>query len=485
MRLNKIAALLAMAGLSAPVLATNGMNMEGYGPVATGMGGASMAYDNGTAGLINNPATLGLMASGTSRLDLAVGGLHPDVTSTGGGMTSHSGGDAYYMPAVGYVRKDGKLTWGAGMMAQGGMGTEYGSSSMMNGYQSMMFGMTGGAMGTQGMSNQGNRSELGLGRIMLPLVYDVSDNLRIGGTLDYLWGGLDIQMQMSGAMFGAFTQQTSPLGIATGSMVNTLGMMMGANPGQIGDVDWAHFDFSEGGNKMKQRLKTNGWAGNVGFVWKASSQLSVGGVYHAKTRLSDMEGSGTVSMQAVVNGMGTVPVAVTGKLKVVDFQWPETYGLGLAYQVNDRLMLVADYKRIGWAKAMKFAMSFTADATQTGMAQMAGLGGQQMDAVLFTNWKNQNVFQFGGSYKMSDALTLRLGVNLANNPVPDEYMHPLFPATIKDHYTFGFGYAFSKASSIDFSLTHAPKVTVNNGAMGVTTSHAQQNNWQLMYSQRF
>ena len=38
------------------------MNMEGYGPIATGMGGASMAYDNGTAAVINNPATLGLMA---------------------------------------------------------------------------------------------------------------------------------------------------------------------------------------------------------------------------------------------------------------------------------------------------------------------------------------------------------------------------------------------------------------------------------------
>ncbi len=82
MKLKKIAALLAAAGpmvVAAPAFATNGMNMEGYGPIATGMGGASMAYDNGTAGLINNPATLGLMKSGTTRLDVAIGGLHPDV----------------------------------------------------------------------------------------------------------------------------------------------------------------------------------------------------------------------------------------------------------------------------------------------------------------------------------------------------------------------------------------------------------------------
>ncbi|MCX8018817.1 MAG: outer membrane protein transport protein, partial [Rhodocyclaceae bacterium] len=65
-------------------------------------------------------------------------------------------------------------------------------------------------------------------------------------------------------------------------------------------------------------------------------------------------------------------------------------------------------------------------------------------------------------------------------------MNPLFPATIKNHLTLGFGYAFNPVSSIDFSLVHAPKVTVSNSNMGgVTTSHSQQTNWQFMYSHRF
>ncbi|MCX8017706.1 MAG: hypothetical protein N2690_07400, partial [Rhodocyclaceae bacterium] len=96
MKLKKIAALIAIAGLSAPAFATNGMNMEGYGPIATAMGGASYAYDNGSAGMINNPATIGLMKSGTSRLDIAIGGLHPDVNTSFMGMNAPSGGDAYY-----------------------------------------------------------------------------------------------------------------------------------------------------------------------------------------------------------------------------------------------------------------------------------------------------------------------------------------------------------------------------------------------------
>ncbi len=460
--------------------ATNGMNMEGYGPVATGMGGASYAYDNGTAGLINNPATLGLMMSGTSRLDVAVGGLHPDVTTKMAGMpNAHSGGDAYYMPAIGYVRKDGKLTWGAGMMAQGGMGTEYGKNSFLSGGMSMM--------GVPYMSGQENRSELGIGRVMIPLAYDVTDTFRIGGTVDYLWGGLDLQMVMSGQMFGAFTAGTSPLGSASGTMVTTLGGFMGG--GFITDVGWAQFDFSEGTNGMKQKLKTSGWAGNLGFVWQATPKLSIGGVYHAKTSLGDMEGRGALKMNAtgpMLGGTATIPI--TGKLKVIDFQWPETFGLGMAYQVNDKFTLVADYKHIDWSNVMsKFRMSFVADAVQANpmAAGMVGAGATAMNATLVQKWRDQNVFMIGGAYKMTDAFTLRAGLNLANNPVPNKYMHPLFPAIVKNHVTLGAGYAFNKASSLDFSLAYAPEVSATNANMGgVKTTHSQTN-WQLMYSHRF
>jgi hypothetical protein len=51
--------------VSTTVYATNGMNLEGYG-LRYGMGGASMAYDNGTAAMMNNPATLGLMPGNRS-----------------------------------------------------------------------------------------------------------------------------------------------------------------------------------------------------------------------------------------------------------------------------------------------------------------------------------------------------------------------------------------------------------------------------------
>lgn len=88
--------------LTAPAaLATNGMNMEGYGPIATAMGGASFAYDNGTAAVINNPATLSLQVD-AQRLDLALGLLGPHITATAPtGAAADSEATAFFMPAAG------------------------------------------------------------------------------------------------------------------------------------------------------------------------------------------------------------------------------------------------------------------------------------------------------------------------------------------------------------------------------------------------
>jgi long-chain fatty acid transport protein len=174
-----------------------------------------------------------------------------------------------------------------------------------------------------------------------------------------------------------------------------------------------------------------------------------------------------------VGGAGGT-VKIPGSISVKNFQWPETYAVGVAYQVNDQTSLMADYKHIGWAGVMKdFHMVFNPD----------GIPGGYIDATLYQKWEDQNVFEFGGAYKMNDALTLRAGLNLANNPVPDKYMNPLFPAIAKNHVTLGVGYVVSKASSVDFSYVYVPKVTATSG-QGVTVDFGGFSS-QLMYSYRY
>ena len=64
MRLNRLATPISVfvsTLLAAPLAyATNGMNLDAYGALAGGMGGASYAHDSSNSAIMNNPATLGL-----------------------------------------------------------------------------------------------------------------------------------------------------------------------------------------------------------------------------------------------------------------------------------------------------------------------------------------------------------------------------------------------------------------------------------------
>lgn len=456
MQLKKLVLAVSTMAIPGIALATNGMNMEGYGPVALGMGGASIAYDNGSAAMMNNPATLGLMDD-NHRLDMALGFLGPDVNASMGGNASRSSADAFAGPAVGWSRRHDKVTFGVGVYGQGGMGTEYGPDSFMG-------------MGT-GLTT---RSELGVGRLLFPLAYNVSPDLIIGGSVDFVWAGLDLQMAMPAGQMSQMAQSglliPSANVAATGVILN--GFM---NTPATAMSNVGYFDFSNS-NDFSGKAHSTGWAGKLGMTYKLNNQLTLGATYHSKTDLGDMEADGARMLMIADAGTPSASTMATlsGKIKIVDFQWPETYGVGLAYQATDKLMVAADYKRISWASVMKnFHMVFTS----------ADMGGVSMDVKLPQEWKDQDVWMLGFAYQTTDALTLRAGVNIADNPVPDALMHPLFPAIIKNHYTAGFGYRFSKTSSIDFAYSYAPDVSITNSS-GITVSHGQ-NNMQFIYSYRY
>ncbi len=445
--------------------ATNGMNMEGYGAIALGMGGASMAYDNGTAAMMNNPATLAMMDEGVN-LDLALGFLAPQVKSSVDGTTSRSSADMFGGPAFGLVRKHNGLVYGVGVYGQGGMGTEYGNDSILS---------NPNVDPLRQSPNLVNRSEVSVGRVIFPLAYDVNPNLKIGGSVDYVWAGMDLKMAVNGLDFLKMAGGVSPMARAFGPMVDSFkGMMIS---GKISAVNWGYFDFSNQNDFTGQAVGT-GYAGKIGFTYKLDSKTTLGATYHSKTRLGDLEAQDATVLfnvdYAGVGGLTNQRIPVTGKMTVKDFQWPETYGIGIAYEASEKWKLAADYKRINWADAMK---NFTMEFTPTGNA----FNGLPMDVVFYQDWKDQHVLILGAAYRMTDALTLRAGLNMANNPVPDTYLNALFPATIKNHITAGSGYAIGKNSNLDLAFSYAAKETATSGVTGITTSHEQYNG-QLVYS---
>jgi long-chain fatty acid transport protein len=376
------------------------------------------------------------------------------------------------MPAMGYAKKSGQMTYGVGVFSQGGMGTEYASNSFL-------------AAGT----GDKVRSEVGVGRFIVPLTYDVNDRLTVGGSLDFVWAGMDLKMALPGTGFMDLIS-TQTFGSASGTMVSAFGGfgLAGACTTTVTSncLASSRVDFSND-SAFTGQAKGNGGAFKLGGTYKVNSQLTLGATYHSKTSISDLEAPGASMTMNVVTatalGGASASIPVTGKISVHNFQWPETMAVGAAYQASDKLLLVADYKHIGWKNVMKdFSMTFTADATQ-GNPYAGGLGGTVVNMTLFQNWDDQNVFELGGAYKTTDALTLRAGLNVANNPIPDKYMNPLFPAIAKNHLSLGAGYVVSKASSWDFSYMYVPKTSATGGS-GVTVDFGGYSA-QAMYSYRY
>jgi len=465
--------LIAATMLPCQLVATNGMNMEGYGPVATAMGGASMAYDNGTAGVINNPATLGLMAD-QARLDVALGMLGPAITATSpasspnifnvpASRAADSSATAFFMPAFGYARRSGDIVYGLGVFGQGGMGCEYDTNS----WRGLGFGLE-------------NRTEVSVGRAIIPIAWKVNDRLHVAVTADFMWAGMDLKMAMSGGQFFDLVNPMSQqFGRASGTIVQSFTGMMSMLP-QGTSVDYAHFDFSNG-NDFTGEAKGYGYAGKVGLVYKVDDQLTFGLTYHSKSVLGDMKTSNAaLSFQLNVPGMGAMAQTLSGEMRINNFEWPAMLGAGFAYRANDRWMLVADIREIFWKDVMQeFSMTFTAN----GDASNGPFANQVLNASLFQDWDNQTVLQLGAAYQVAEALTLRFGGNFANNPVPDTYMNCLFPAIVKNHLTAGFGWRLTERSSIDASFAYGFKVSTINGS-GAGVSHSQTNG-QVMYSYRF
>ncbi len=430
LRVTLVAASLAAAGQA---WATNGMLMEGYGPIGLSMGGAAQAYDNGTAAMMNNPATLQLGENGT-RADIALGVLGPNVTSMG----EKSGGTSYVMPAVGWVRKNDQYSWGIGVFGQGGMGTEYPAGSM-------------NAAGT----DQPVRSELAVGRVILPVSYKFNDRVNLGATLDYTWASLDMRMA------AMFSQMAGMSPMPTGQFAQMMGAIQQQPPSTV------RIDFSDN-NDFTGSAKSSGWTGKLGMTFRASQDLTLGLSYQLETRLGDMKTGATATTL-------TMGQPLSGRMVVHDFQMPSVWAAGASWVATPRLQIVADVKRIDWSSVMKnFRMTFES-------AQGMGTMGFTMPQ----NWKDQTVVSLGGACKLDDAWTLRAGASFSDNPVPDGYVHPLFPAIVKNHYTAGFGYRFNKTTSLDAAVSHAPKVTVNAAMLnGAPITHSQTN-YQLMLSVRY
>lgn len=450
-------ALLVLIGAT-PAFATNGMNLEGYGAKSMAMGGTGSAYDTGNSAVMNNPATLGFMKEGTSEIGFGIRGLHPDISLDNNGITDKSDATAFFMPSMSYMRRDGRITWGVAMLAQGGMGTDYGSDSPL--FKSGMSWNTGTntPAGFEPMSGKDIRSEVGVGRIMFPVAYNLTDKTMLGASFDVVIASMDLQMDMDGQHLA---------GMMAGNGGSVSGTMLGALGG-FNRIDYARFDFS---NDSPWIGKAVGFGTGLkfGFTHQLSNAVTIGASYHSQTKLADLEtDNATLSFAGDIGAQ-----SVKGKIKVRNFEWPATFAAGISVKPSDKWMIAGDVKFIDWSSVMEnFEMTFIADSPSA----------QNLNVTMKQEWKDQTIWSIGAQYMATKNLALRAGASFSTNPVPDKYLNPLFPAITTNHYTCGFGYRVSDATSVGAAFSWVPKVEASNGDNTVI-SHSQTN-WVLNLTHR-
>ncbi len=130
MKVKKIAALLAFAGIAAPAMATNGYFADGYGMKSIGMAGVGIALPQDSLAAATNPAGMVMVGD---RLDVGLSLFRPiRDTDVAGSMApingTYDGSDTkdFFIPEFGYNKMLGSnMSAGVSVYGNGGMNTDY------------------------------------------------------------------------------------------------------------------------------------------------------------------------------------------------------------------------------------------------------------------------------------------------------------------------------------------------------------------------
>jgi long-chain fatty acid transport protein len=449
-----VIAVACLAATSQMANATDVFRLEGYGPISRAMGGTATAFNVGAAGMMANPATLSLMAPGSEfylGLDLISTDINVTNQVTGESVSSNTHGSnrgPYLAPELAFTHRNDELTLGVGAFAQGGLGTEYGNSSFLS--------RAAGGLNT-GLENS---SRLLVLNIPFVASYQVNDKLTVGGSIDAMWQGLNLNLLLGAGQVGSL--------IGSGRVQGSLLPVLGGLP----DMRGAHFSMTKN-EPLASGVESWGFGGRIGMTYKMSNETMFGLDYAMESQMNDLEGRATLT--AIDGIAGQIPLQ--GALKLRNFQMPAKLDLGLSHRFNDQWMMAVDVSQVFWEHAMKdISVGFVTDS------------GQTLDIQLPQNYKDQTILAFGVAYQTGN-WTLRSGARLATQALRSETLLAVIPATPRKHISAGFSYAFSKENSVDFAYSHAFEESMSNASLPNTadpiqTTHSQ-NNATIGYTHRF
>ena len=461
MRMKRIAALLFMAGMAGPALATDGYYAHGYGMKAKGMGGASTAMAIDAFGGANNPASMVWVGS---RLDIGLDlfspkrraersgatGVGPGTVGINGSVDSDS--DLFWIPEFGYNRMLGAdKSVGVTIYGNGGMNTDYPGGQIPANTACAGFnpGAAGGGSPPYNMLCGSGKLGQNLEQLVVAPTFSMKLNQNHSFGASVLLAYQKFKAEGLDGFWG-FTQY-----------------------GTTGPANWA------ANNNLTNRGNDTsfGYGLRLGWMGRVSDTVTLGASYTSKTKMAKFD-----KYKDLFPGEGY-------------FDMPDSLNLGIAVKATPALTLAADFERINYSGIKSIANP----STNTGNAVAATgftAGSLGCDSCRGFGWSSVNVLKLGAEYQYRPNLVLRAGYNHSDNPIQgrDVTFNIIAPGVVKDHLTLGFTYSLSSDAELTMAYMHAFKNSVEApslftnfiGAAGGTEKITMyENSLGIAYSMKF
>ncbi|MCP4982531.1 MAG: hypothetical protein GY935_18800 [Gammaproteobacteria bacterium] len=422
-RLKYLTCALVALTFPASVWATNGYFTHGSSVAEKGLAGAGVAYSQDSLAASNNPAGMvwqgnrydvGLALFAPMREYSAKGGptnmcIGPSCTfSIGDGDQSiDSENESFLIPQFGYNWEiDNSSSLGISVFGNGGMNTEY-----KGGEASFFFPPPGpGAFVTPPGTFGGGTAGVDLAQLFISTTYAA----KLSDTSS--WG-----------VSGIIVYQTfAAKGLSTFGSFST----------DLENLSDNHHDSASG---VGIRL---------GYQSELSPGFHFGVAYQPEIDMSEFDDYAGL-------------FANDG-----DFNIPSNFTIGVAVDVGQNGVFIADLQRINYEDVAAVSNPFENLLTDCapGMPGMPGtgdgcLGGS--DGAGF-GWEDIVILKLG--YQWQDGkMTWRVGYSAGDQPIPSSEVlfNILAPGVMKEHITFGFTRQIDTASSFNFAAMYAPSNSVD------------------------
>ena len=192
------------------------------------------------------------------------------------------------------------------------------------------------------------------------------------------------------------------------------------------------------GNNNSSNLKgeETGIGFNAGVHIKATEKLSIGLTHRSQVDIELEDGDIDFTVDPALQA-----AFPDGKFSAT-LPLPATTTLGIAYQLNEKLLLSVEGSFVGWSTYESLDFDFETNTSSL------------LDSENPINYEDAVIIRVGAQYLVNAALAVRAGFYYDQSPVTDEYFNPETPNSDNLGFTAGLSYNISDKFGVDASFLY-------------------------------